>query len=482
MGKKASFFYMSTDAEYYIYGYTKKGKTIADFLCKNGFKVAGWIDRRFKSLRESGINKVYGIDEEDISKSAIFVISCQSIGTQLEIAKELAKRQYKNVIFMAAGAEFENEYSKVVRGVWENLNNLVLPRQTKIPVYEVANDEYIILDEFSETVLLWLPIESVRTKTMEIALHEFEEENKLSKANINRIKGNTDELIVCIKNLSEFFDFIFLHIGDCSDYLMTYSGLSGRSIKEYVKDRQRVIKLWEEEIEKGTGYFVDAAAEVIWNDKGYFNLIDGLHRSFYLYYKGFTKIPVKMSKEDYDKYYNKEVLDKLRLIDEEKKGIALPHPIFHQSLFRRKELTYIFIAILNYIKQQGRVVNSFLDIGSVNAYLAISMKRYGVSKVGAVICKSDETELIKGCAELVYAEGISWIDSKEISEESYELIYLNSSVADEVEQEVFSMTNKILVYDYCEDEKKQKKICEKKTIFSYFSVEGEMRKVTIILL
>lgn len=59
-----------------------------------------------------------------------------------------------------------------------------------------------------------------------------------------------------------------------------------------------MFQLYEKEFGVNRDFFLDSAPKVIWNEKGYFNILDGHHRVMYLFYKGVWDIPVKICEKD----------------------------------------------------------------------------------------------------------------------------------------------------------------------------------------
>ena len=471
-------FSISKDGWYYIYGYTALGRRIALLLRRNGYRVDGFVDQNARALQNGSKEHILCLEDNKIDTTCIIIISCQSIATQHQVAEYLYGKGYSRLIFMAAGKNFEKKYAEAIRNVWEDLNSGVLPDCKILPTYDKlspqVSEEFLLRDR-GESVVIWIPVELLYTKTAEESVKEFQERGILNELNLNRIEGTNNEPVVCSETLTAFFDFMLCNRGSCMDYIKMYAGFAGRDIKRHIQDRMSVLQVWDDELEQGVGYFIDAAASVKWNPKGYFNMLDGAHRSMYLYYRGYTKIPVAMKREDYEQYLHAEVAKYFTTFSGK---FTLPHPLFYQELFSKKERSHLCVALLKYLKRVEWKKDGFLDLEGRDGYLAVSMKHFGVKWVGCLAQDYSIQDMEKG-AELVYANNILFFRAEmweNLELWKYSVVYIKDSM-DGVFFERLAFKPEIVFYDKIQD----KGIYTGEIIYSYFDECGDARDVVAVI-
>lgn len=94
---------------------------------------------------------------------------------------------------------------------------------------------------------------------------------------------------------------------DINEYLQDYGVNSCKYTNSFdnhdiIEQRRALFEIWEKHFEVKDGFFVTSAPLAEWNSNGYFNLLEGQHRCIYLYNKLMKKIPLRITKDDYNKY------------------------------------------------------------------------------------------------------------------------------------------------------------------------------------
>lgn len=471
-------FIFSKDMSYYIYGYTAVGHRMAHFLCQTGYRVDGFIDRNARKLRQESDEQIIWLEETGIDTTCIIIISCQSIATQHQVAEYLYSKGYLRLIFMAAGSNYSVEYAETIRGAWERINAGMLPDCLKLPIYRrnsPRNSEEYLLQDREEDVVAWIPIELLYTKTADEYVKELQERGILNELNLSRIEDANDEPVVCSEGAIAFFDFMLYNRGDCAYYIKMYADFAGRDIKQQILERISVLRVWDDELERGVKYFIDAAASVKWNPKGYFNVIDGAHRSMYLFYRGFTKVPVSMKKADYQQYLHKDVSGYFSTFADK---FALPHPLFYPEIFSKKERSHLYVALLRYLKRIRWEKDGFLDLEGRDGYFAVCMKHFGVKQVGCLVQDYSMQEMKEG-AELVYAKDILFFEAEmweKVEYLKYSAVYVKDSM-ECISFEKSAFGHGIIFYDKIQNGKPNLG----EVIYSYFDDCGDARDVVAIV-
>lgn len=471
-------FVFSKDASYYIYGYTAVGRRIAYFLRQNGYQVDGFIDRNAEELQKKSKEQIIYLEDAEISTACIIIISCRNIVTQHQVAEYLCSKGFLKLIFMAAGSHYSVEYAETIRDVWERLNAGMLPSCFELPSYRRnssrISEEYLLQDR-GENVVAWIPIELLYSKTAEESVKEFRETGILNALNLSRIEGTNDEPVVCSETLTSLFDFLLNHRGNCADYVRMYAGFSGRDMKQQSLDRMSVLRVWDYELERGIKYFIEAAASVKWNPKGYFNVIDGAHRSMYLFYRGFTKVPVSIKKEEYQQYLHKDVSGYFSTFADK---FALPHPLFYPELFSKKERSHLCVALLRYLKHIRWKKDGFLDLEGRDGYFAVCMKHFGAKQVGCLVQDYSMQEMKEG-AELAYAKDILFFEAEmweKVEYLKYSAVYVKDSM-ECISFEKSAFGHGIIFYDKIQNGEPDLG----EVIYSYFDDCGDARDVVAIV-
>ena len=133
-----------------------------------------------------------------------------------------------------------------------------------------------------------MPIELLYTKSI-----QQEETTDCREETKRDILAESNVPLIAVKDVNAFFELFTSGVGDATRYFENYAALGRRDVAACIDDRVKTYGIWKEELRKGMEYFQDAAAMVEWNVKGYFNVIDGVHRSLFLYHTGIYSIPVR---------------------------------------------------------------------------------------------------------------------------------------------------------------------------------------------
>ena len=248
-GKK--FFYLFKRKKYYIYGYTKRAVLVAELLRREKYNFCGYIDRDAEHLKKEYHVEAYTIDGKNIDKESIIYISCYSIDTQHKIAKMLSERGYNNLIFMAAGNIFPDKYATTVRRAWETYDFDQIPHEIMLPKYRQNHTESDVIEKRGKEIVVWIPVELLCSIP--------EERDKGDPKKWEMIPKDIGIPLVTIKRQVQFFECIINHSGTCNEYVDSYSKQYNVDANAKLKERRKILKIWDQELARGIGYFCDAA-------------------------------------------------------------------------------------------------------------------------------------------------------------------------------------------------------------------------------
>lgn len=140
-------------------------------------------------------------------------------------------------------------------------------------------------------------------------------------------------------------------------------------------------------LEMNPQFFCEYPVQVAWNDHGYFNVVDGHHRTAFFLIKKIWKVPCIMDRADYKAWVNsdqaKRVYDHLKgLSPDQSSRIVIEHPAFYNSGLvntyetnERDNLWKIFRHLASDDRSCG--IPKVLIAGSNSLYYARQFRRMG---------------------------------------------------------------------------------------------------------
>ncbi len=164
-------------------------------------------------------------------------------------------------------------------------------------------------------------------------------------------------------------------------------------------------------------FFIRNAALARWNDKGYFNLMGGKSRSTFLISRDFNYVPLKILKEDYDKWYNDAEFKNIS-IDEDNFLEPIEHPAFFdiqcdnaQFYFLMQRALMKFLA--EYYGHPKFKSISILDVSKNNGFIARALSKV-VREMDVMKSQIDDENLFFALKNLLSAKNLNTVsdDSK----------------------------------------------------------------------
>lgn len=149
-----------------------------------------------------------------------------------------------------------------------------------------------------------------------------------------------------------------------------------------IDKRFREFKSMQRKLNKGMDFFIEHPAIAKWNPKGYFNLLDGHHRTMFLYSSGLTRIPVQITKKDYDMWCNKKMAVSVHEIIKKQKRKEFYQPILnpyymdinsYREGYAKSRLHYI----MEYFGSQRLIGKKVIDVGANLGYMGQAFARMG---------------------------------------------------------------------------------------------------------
>lgn len=278
-------FDLTKDSKILLYGYSRLDFAVNkyDELKRAGYKVLGYIDKNAKNLISEISIPIWQLDEITVDKrNTIVVVMLQNGRIHPQIAQMLYENGFSKIIYLPEKIRSYNE--KVMYDRYNLFLEQDFSRLKDIPQYIRLQEEGINSEKSCCTEGLYV-IKKIPVKDLYV-YEENENSNKIALLDEKIYNG--------------MFDYLDGVKNECNEYL-EHQGVSEEKAENFLNDRKRLKQFYEELNEEE---FMIIAPHASWNDKGYFNIIDGLHRAIYQARNGKKEIYIRIKKEDYIKWHD----------------------------------------------------------------------------------------------------------------------------------------------------------------------------------
>lgn len=412
-----------------LYGVSDVAFRFQRYLQQQGKVVKAYFDRRAKELGDIGSIPVYELGTEpflESQKSNCIVILCFQDALQHEqVVKQLHKNGYKKVLYLPMGSDgLKNNYT-LLRNLFMDFSHGEVIEWNNIPEYEEKENtelkcESAVIRKSESYITFRCPYPLLFCGTPEL---NGEINRKLN--NIDWVQKYANKNIICLDYYFELFEYLSLGIGSCNTYIKAHG--ANRNITEFISNRKQLLTQYAMEIARGSDFFDNSPIEVVWNKKGYFNIVDGHHRAAFLIIHEMYYLPVITRISDYDTYFQSNILKKIN-IDFVRTRINCP--ILHPSFFDVRNdnepiLFYYYRIIFQYFFNNRLNMDSILDASLYDMFFAREFKRMGCGFVAALNNVQNKNAIIFN--KLLHSDDISLIDVEE-RKQVFDCIILSSEL------------------------------------------------------
>lgn len=366
-------------SEIFFYGYSQFDLVVDKYILmlSSGYNIRGFIDKR---AREIGGRVPCMLMGEFISKNrgntdVVIIILLQNGMQHEKIAESFFDEGYKKILFLPADMDTLNKtkmyakYNAFLEGEYNELCdipevNIVLEKEGKIRQ---------IVKQGGAWYTCYVPTE---------ILYSYKD---------TTVYGDED-ILFCLP-YKELYDFLTGKLEACSDYLAFMEKHDGEA---FLEDRRKLFKYYEYERTLGMDYFVETAAYVSWNERGYFNIIDGHHRVAYLAYMGYRQIPVRIKEGDFIKWQNRGISEIPDYFWDIPCPVPLPFFLNQKNWYDSKwkcVIEFFYFMLMS----KGKQELSFIEADKNLGYYARYYSRAGWGRSYVVL--QEEYEVIR-CQEL----------------------------------------------------------------------------------
>ena len=411
---------IGVDTQLILYGYNNMAVKLYEKMTEDGYKVSMFVDKRAKELENSVGVKIVDIDNvklEHKPERYALVIMLYNAVQHDDIAKMFNdKYDIDKIIYVPMADINEDDYSNILRNKYNDFINGEYDKLVGIPYYEngvLAYENNLDLDNIGEYVDVMINSELVYT------------EKNPQKIRSQYMKKYADIPVCALEPYKQLFRYFSGTDHDVDLYFnVYYEGVSDK--KPIMLHRKMLYDVYVREINKGMEFFKTSAPIAIWNDRGYFNLLEGHHRSVFLLERGMTQIPVRLSKEDYIKLYNIDVLKKVcdyisnNNIVKFKTHIA--HPFFDRFSSEIENFgPTILWRIFEYIGGEKFAGKTVLDMSLLDGYFARNATRMQADSVTCLV--KDNKKFVELIDCLMRIRGINLVDLIDNSNQ-YDVVFI----------------------------------------------------------
>ncbi len=299
MGEK--YFDLQQHSKIWIYGAGENAQSYCRELMKQGYHVEGFLDRNAKNLITVCDRKVYlPMDAKRvIPKDAVIIISLRNGLQQEAVAEELAGAGFCHLIYLPMHIKQSLDVRKRYRQNYTHLMEYDFAQIKQVPVYEFGKEafQYVLIEQNAEKVSFWCPVRDLHSGIS--VADEIKQRWDIDDTLVNQY---VDIKIGELRPYVELFQYFRDDKTDVTFYLELQGRKTPEQKKSLLEDRKKLYEVFEQAYKYDMSFFTDSPSLCAWNEKGYFNMYDGLHRAHYLISKGYEEVPISVKREDYEKY------------------------------------------------------------------------------------------------------------------------------------------------------------------------------------
>ena len=480
-------FNFNKDAEILIYGYGKVGQDLHLRLVEQGYRVNGIIDKNAK--RFTSVDNCIFIKPEELdtgSTTHIIILTLQNILEHERVVKMLLTKGANKIVYLNRSRPETYQacfriYNQLVCG------NRIIDFEFPLTTVGFEPEHKFYYREAAESVIVEVPMSLLFTDAESQIWH-----------GIN---------ITACREYNALYDVLLNGKCESPKDFKTYCDIlcgSNRTLDAYLQDRFLLYQMMQGEyMNHGLSFFRNAPSTAKWNQKrGYFNLVDGLHRASFLINNQVHTIPIRITKEDYELWYNSSIEKKCSEYFEEQNIGNTFTPIYHPAFcdidyFAEKGGSLTASALYQYFTNNTETDMSVLDINSNLSFFSQIFARMGVKK----IVSAESREELFGLAELLnqlhYIDTIDMhndnVEDLEI-QKNYDVVimandllpdYHTGNTGKELLQKIDSLSSKYFISrSLMENDEERRYVLNKSSFKSYHRlnieiIEGKLSEVGV---
>lgn len=379
-------FDISRESVIYVYGGGALGRSYFSQLSGNGFHVKGIIDRNADKIEnKNGIPYYTTSQYSDIhTKDDVVIVCVHNALWHAEIVDVLKPLGVENVLFVPLSKEYGRLKSNEMMKAYNHFVNREYEQLNNIPTISSLCDKGLdvkkaILHETQDFIVCWIDITSLYTSESVAYATKRHAPKELEKFADTPMPGMLPYVMLfrMLAGQTEGEGESFVKL--CKRF---QNSIDEYSDEEFLYDRFDLYNELNTQLNFGIGRFIDSAPDCVWNKKGFFNLLDGMSRTTFLYSKGFQFVPVKMKRDEFEFWSNQIVVDEVAKVLPPMTNWEIEHPAFIEYPaknpgMKRKVMT----AIEEYFNSKKWDGTTIIDYTATDGCLARYFARQGAMVV-----------------------------------------------------------------------------------------------------
>lgn len=398
---------------YVIYGAGKCGERYAESLIKAGKKVIGFLDKYQQGTSRQQL-PIQRLGEENYDKeNVVILISLANGNLHCRVAAELADRGYEYLLFLPLELPIPYSiksrllclYNEVTAGKKENF--LLDPYQSYEDLLYDENDCLLKISE--DEMVVWIG--------QELLFTEVYEDYPGDKSMLPQVEGWYNNPLVARRGYFALFQYLGGREANLDEYFQLFPQMRSDEEKGRVlAERGHLYHTYLREVQRGNlQFFIDTAPMGAWNEKGYFNLIGGHHRTIFFASAGYDGCPLKIKRTDYEKWKNEEVLERLKAVikheDIVQCKVSIPHPAFSNWIpIKQIDTVKLLRRVTEFLYEHKEECRSVLDLSCWDGYFSRLAARLGIKNVKCVV-ETKRCTFVSLLNELLYCSKVDMVSN-----------------------------------------------------------------------
>lgn len=377
-----------------IYGAGQLGRQFYERI-KATFNVIAFFDMNSDNIPSIEGTPVLNPYESKCFEGKTVIICLHNALFHVEVAERLNKHGFKQIIFIPAETQYfniqaKNKMEQVYTAI--TVNDLF---HNQIPEYSTLTQltpNETVIAEYATSVATLVNVELLyvgsEKQPDQISQRNSPQCSDSYKIAYDMFMSYANKPIISLMPYVKFFTSMLNGDSDLDDYYRMCKAIQNKehiTDEDFIKDRYQVYALLEQKFARGIQNFYNSPVQVEWNQKGYFDVVDGFHRAVFLFCKGQKHIPVIMSKSDFEKWNSinqaKQVTDFFEKNEIRSFVTPIPSPHYRHFPYKREFANRNLIVQIMQFLDTTRLENlKFIDLSDYCSYFARHFYRMGVKK------------------------------------------------------------------------------------------------------
>ncbi len=288
-----------------LYGENDFAKRTYKCLTEKGYCVKGYIDQKYSGYEEDqGIIRTDLKGVKKLQGGGYVIIICLQNGMFHDsVAQALHDEGMQKIIYLPMQMNRSLYIQNMYRRVYQLVKAFQYESIDRIPFYRVKkNSPFIIIDEWGDKISFWCPVHYLYSANDSMIMQNMPKHLDTAKS---KLLEYADVSIQMNRPYMELFKWLNGQNADIDLYLTFMGCITDKEKELLLEDRKKLYHIYEEAFHYNMSFFTTSPSCGIWNSCGYFNMEDGKHRIHYLYSKGYRKMPVVVSIDDFEKFAEK---------------------------------------------------------------------------------------------------------------------------------------------------------------------------------